>query len=208
MKATTSAIRLLPTLPVLELMRPIEGWLEDEEADLLLAAAAASLRSQPTHPIVEIGSYCGRSTVVLASAVAAMAPANRVYAIDPHEGTVGALDRRITTGEGTLERFQRNIANAGVSDVVATIQRYSTNVEWDGPIGMLFIDGLHDFSSVSHDFEHFARFLEPGSLIAFHDYAGYYPGVVACVDQLLLSGEYRRVAQARSMVVIERRGGQ
>lgn len=198
-----SATVLLPTLPVLERMRPIEGWLEDEEADLLLAAAAASLRRQPTHPILEIGSYCGRSTVVLGSAVLAIAPATRVFAIDPHDGTIGALDRGITTGNGTLERFRRNVAEAGVDDVVTIVQRYSYDVEWEGPIGMLFLDGLHDFANVARDFRHFARFLAPGSLIAFHDYADYYPGVVAFVDLLIGSGDYQRVAQARSMMIIE-----
>jgi predicted O-methyltransferase YrrM len=122
--AMPTTTRVLRTLPILDLMRTIEGWLEDDEADLLLAAAARTLARGDGHPIVEIGSYCGRSTVVLASAVKALAPTNRVYAIDPHEGMVGALDQGLTAGAGTLERFRQNMIAAGVADVVEVIQRY------------------------------------------------------------------------------------
>ena len=201
MPATT---RLVRTLPILDRMRTIEGWLEDDEADLLLAAAASAMAHGDGYPIVEIGSYCGRSTVVLASAVNALAPTNRVYAIDPHEGMVGAMDQGLTAGGGTLERFQRNLIAAGVADVVEVIQRYSFEVDWTGPIGMLLVDGLHDYENVARDFDHFRRFLLPTSLVAFHDYADYYPGVVALVDELIAGGDFGRVDQARSMIVLER----
>ncbi len=203
MTAAATASHLLQVLPVLERMRTIEGWLEDDEADLLLAAAASALRRADSDPIVEIGSYCGRSTVVLASAVKALASSNRVYAIDPHEGMVGSLDQGLTAGAGTLDRFQRNIAAAGVADVVEVIQDYSFEVEWSGPIGMLLVDGLHDFANVARDFQHFQTFLRPGSLVAFHDYADYYPGVMAFVDELLATGDYRRLALAQSLIVLE-----
>ena len=57
---------LLLTRPVISRMKQIEGWLEEDEADLLLAAAARVLTNrEDSAAIVEIGSYCGRSTVVL-----------------------------------------------------------------------------------------------------------------------------------------------
>ena len=60
---------LLRTRPILERMRAIEGWLSDEEGDLLIAAAVRALdaRRADRPAIVEVGSYCGRSTTVLAS---------------------------------------------------------------------------------------------------------------------------------------------
>src|SRR5207248_960770 len=61
---------LLLRTPILEAMRSIDGWLSDEEADLLIAATTSALQKLPApHVIVEAGSYCGRSTVVLGSVV-------------------------------------------------------------------------------------------------------------------------------------------
>ena len=86
---------LLLTVPILERMRQVEGWLEDDEADLLIAVTARALAAPGERPaVVEVGSYCGRSTVVLGSVVRAVRPEARVYAIDPHQGqVVGRVDR-------------------------------------------------------------------------------------------------------------------
>jgi hypothetical protein len=50
-----------------------------------------------------------------------------VYAIDPHEGQVGALDQGISVGLPTLEKFQRNINEAGLGDVIETIQQLAAD---------------------------------------------------------------------------------
>jgi Methyltransferase domain len=104
------APNLLLTWPILQRMQQIAGWLEPSEADLLLAASARALTTFPGMPLVEIGSYCGRSTVVLGGAVAALDSAAHVFAIDPHEGVVGAMDQSVYVGQPTLEAFQANIA--------------------------------------------------------------------------------------------------
>jgi predicted O-methyltransferase YrrM len=198
---------ILRTLPVLSLMESIPGWLEADEADLLLAACASGLRDcRDACALVEIGSYCGRSTVVLASAVQALRPDARVYAIDPHTGVVGALDQTVSSGPSTLEVFQRNLAAAALTDSVVVVQEFSTDVAWDQPIAFLFIDGLHDYASVSADFAHFGPYLVVGGMVAFHDYADYYPGVVQLVDEVLSSGGYSRAGCVRSMVVLEKTG--
>ena len=91
-------------------MRAIDGWLEAEEADLLVAAATRAADLLPAgFPIVEVGCFCGRATVVLASVMKSRAPESRVYAIDPHDGRVGALDQGLQNFGPTLERFRRNI---------------------------------------------------------------------------------------------------
>ena len=196
---------LLLTLPILERMRSIEGWLWDEEADLLIAATVRALDELPApHAIVEIGSYCGRSTVVLGSVVRALEPEARVYAIDPHDGQVGAVDRRLSATPPTLARFEANVAAAGVRDVVVTVQRRSYETEWDKPIAFLFIDGLHDYSNVSRDFHHFEPWLVPGGFVAFHDYAPYYPGVQAFVNDVLAGAPYQRIHCAGSMMLLRR----
>ena len=196
---------LLLTLPILNRMRAVEGWLEDDEADLLIGAAARALTALPTpHAIVEVGSYCGRSTVVLGSVVQALRPEAHVYAIDPHNGQVGALDQGISVGRPTLAAFQRNIAHAGLTAVVETIQQLSFEVNWERPISLLLIDGLHDYTNVARDFQHFERWIVPEGYVAFHDYADYYPGVQAFVNELLREGRYRRVLCVRSMMLVQK----
>jgi hypothetical protein len=201
--ASNAGFGLVLTLPILQRMRPISGWLDDEEADLLIATAVQAVTTLPAEAsIVEIGSFCGRSTVVLGSAVAALKAQTRVYAIDPHDGRVGALDRGIQVVQPTLDTFQRNIFAAGLNAIVEPIVQRSTDVAWSRPIGLLFIDGLHDYASVADDFHHFQQWLALGGYIAFHDYADYYPGVRKFVDELVSGGQFRRVQCARSMIVL------
>jgi hypothetical protein len=203
MLTTTSEVLL--TLPILNQMKAIEGWLEEDEADLLIAASARMLAQQrEQHNIVEIGSYCGRSTVVMGTVAKTIRPGTKLYAIDPHDGKVGDLDQGIRTGAPTLEKFRRNIAQANLTDIIETIQQHSFEVMWDKPISLLFIDGLHDYVNVSRDFFHFESCIVPGGYVAFHDYADYYPGVQALVNEVLVSQGYRYVAAVRSMIVLEK----
>jgi hypothetical protein len=202
---TNANAELLLTLPILNRIRKIEGWLEDDEADLLIAAAASALRSLPKpHYLVEVGSYCGRSTVALGSVAKIASSEARVCAVDPHDGKVGALDQGIKTVSPTLEKFRRNIAAANLSDIVEIIQKYSCEVSWDKPISFLFIDGLHDYANVSRDFFHFEDWIVPEGFIAFHDYADYYPGVQVFVNELLSNGKYCKVHCERSMMVVQK----
>jgi predicted O-methyltransferase YrrM len=196
--------RLLRHRQVIETMAGIEGWLEPAEGELLLSAAVEALRGDGARRLVEIGSYCGRSTSVLAAAVKALSPDSRVYAIDPHKGLVGSLDSVLHSGSPTLDRFRANLRRAGVDDVVETVLQCSFEVDWSGAIHLLLIDGLHDYINVSRDFYHFEEFLAPGSLILFHDYAAYYPEVMAFVDELLAQGGYRRIELSHTLMLVQK----
>ena len=205
MHTSASDAEMFLTLPILAEMRRIEGWLEEDEADLLIAATRLACRGgQPLGAIVEVGSYCGRSTVVLAKAARACSADARVYAVDPHDGCVGAADQGLRSVAPSRERFIRNIAAAGVTDVVELVQQRSWEVQWSRPIGLLFIDGLHDYANVARDFAHFEPHLAPGACVAFHDYADYYPGVRAFVDELVDGGHYEMVQLVRSMILLRR----
>jgi predicted O-methyltransferase YrrM len=193
---------MLRALPVLRQVRDIEGWLLDDEIDLLLAVCARAVRELPDCAVVEVGSYCGRSTVVLATAVADAHTEGRVFAIDPHEGELGPPAPGAAAPAPTLERFNANVAAAGLQDHVATLQQRSYEVSWDEPIGLLLIDGMHDRENVERDFRHFEPWLHPRGYVAFHDYAHYYPDVVAFVDELLAGGAYTMVDRADSLVVL------
>jgi len=196
---------LVLAVPILNRMKKIQGWLEDEEADLLIASAGRALSSLPPGSvIVEVGSFCGRSTVVLGSVVQSLGAQTLVYAVDPHDGVVGALDSGTQSLGPTLDIFRRNIAEHGLTPVVETLAKRSFEVTWERPVAFLFIDGLHDYGNVSRDFHHFEPWVVPGGYIAFHDYADYYPGVKVFVDELLASPRFERVHSAGSMIVVRK----
>jgi cephalosporin hydroxylase len=198
--------RVLLRRPILAEMRGIEGWLSEGEADLILAAAMKSLTELPaSHAVVEIGSYCGKATVVLGRVVQAIRPEARVYAIDPHDGRVGALDQRIVITPPTRAKFDRTIARAGLGGYIVALKQRAPEVAWEGPVGLLLVDGLHDYESVRADFEHFDPWIPIGGYALFHDYGGGYRGVTRVVDAILGSGAYVRVHAQGSMILLKKR---
>jgi glycosyltransferase involved in cell wall biosynthesis/predicted O-methyltransferase YrrM len=200
-----SSAAMILTSALLNKVKQIEGWLDDQEADLLMSTAIKACIDLPaSQAIVEIGSYQGKSTVLLGTVVKNYFPQGRVYAIDPHEGVVGAADQGLQSTPPTLVRFRQNIEAAGLSAVVETIKEFSFNVQWNKPISLLFIDGLHDYPNVARDFWHFVDWVKQGGYIAFHDYADYYPGVQAFVNEILAGGAYRKVQLANSLMVVQK----
>lgn len=200
-------ISLLRTLPVLQRMRKIKGWLSDDEADLLIAGVARALADLPqASAVVEVGSYCGRSTTVLGTVVKLVCPESRVYAVDPHDGEISAVDQGSVSTESTFETFERNIAEANLQHVVRAICSHSYEVQWHGSIAFLLIDGLHDYANVSRDFRHFEPWLADRALAAFHDYGDYFPDVRTFVNELLVTERYTEVDRAGSMIVLRRHG--
>lgn len=193
-------LTLLRADEILARMEPIPGWFTVEEAGALLGAAVAALTQTPgPHQIVEIGSFSGRSTTVLGSAVQALSPASTVHAVDPHDGCTAG-------GRSTADRFARNIGELGLAEHVRLIKQCSFDVEWDQPISLLFVDGLHDFASVAIDLFHFEHHVIDGGLVAFHDYEAGWPEVVAFVDQLTTSGKYEQLTIGGSCIVLRKLG--
>jgi len=201
------APRLFLTTPILQRMQIIEGWLEEAEADLLIATLRLAIALPDAQAVVEVGSYCGKSTVVLGATLNAIdeASAIKIYAIDPHDGIVGALDQGIKQLAPSLHAFRRNVSDAGLDHLIEPIVKHSFEVDWNKPICLLFVDGLHDYANVARDFHQFERSIQPGGFAAFHDYAAYYPGVMTFVDELLARGSYERVHQSLTLIVIRKR---
>lgn len=135
----------------------IGGWLTRDQARALWNEAR---RLPAGSRIVEIGSHQGRSTVVLASA----APHSSVIAIDPFVG--GAM----FGGLATKDRFLANLRRLGVTDRVDLRQAKSTDLRphWTEPIDYLYIDGKHDYWTLSDDLR-WAEFLAPGARVSIHD---------------------------------------
>lgn len=186
-------------------MRAIEGWLSDEEAALLAEATGLLLR-HPSEPraLVEVGSYCGKATVVIARVLERHGSRALVHAIDPHDGRVGALDQRVFDTGPTRQKLERNLARAGLQHRVRIIQTRAPEVEWDEPIGLLLVDGLHDYESVSRDFEHLQGRVVDGGYVLFHDDADYFPGVRLVIQEAVRSGRYRLLRRAGTMALLQK----
>lgn len=191
--------------PILKEMRTIHGWLTPAEADLLISATHRALADCPhVNALVEVGSHCGRATSVIGGVVRAVRPTARGWAIDPHDGFVGAHDQGLERVEPTLETLHANIERTLLSPFVEIVKARAQDVPWTEPLCLLLIDGLHDYPNVLKDFSHFEPHLCDGALVAFHDYAEYFPGVPVFVDELCASARYEAVGRARSLIVLRK----
>lgn len=175
---------------VIELSSRVEGWLSREEQSLLFELA----RSVPAGgTIVEIGSWMGRSTIVL-GAGSLSCPGAKVYAIDLFNAGVGEtscqyLPYRKGFDTDYLATFEENIRCAGVDTIIEPIRAASVEAahRWDGPsIDLLFLDADHSFEGVRNDFLAWVSHCKPNARCVFHDYFnGKHPGVRRFVDNLL-----------------------
>jgi glycosyltransferase involved in cell wall biosynthesis/predicted O-methyltransferase YrrM len=200
---TSSPMLLVNSL--INRVKKIQGWLSEQETDLLIATTIKTCVDFPQQQnIIEIGSYHGKSTVAIGNVVKSLVPKGKIFAVDPHNGVVGATDQGLQKLPPSLQMFRQNIEAEDLCDVVETIRDFSYNVLWEKPVHMMFIDGLHDYPNVARDFSHFAAWIVPGAYIAFHDYADYYPGVAAFVNELLATNEYAKIESAGSLIVVQK----
>jgi predicted O-methyltransferase YrrM len=137
----------------------VPGWLTRDQARLLWDSAAAV---PVGGTVLEIGSHQGRSTVVLARA--ARDRGARVVAVDPF------VAGRLFGGAATRARFEDNVARAGVGDVVELVARPSTALrpDWTAPVDLLYVDGKHDYWTVTDDLR-WAAHLPAGGVLLLHD---------------------------------------
>lgn len=186
--AWTEASVVPDDLPGFRFPRDVPGWLTIEEGRALARLARG-------RRVLEIGSYCGRSTICLAQT------AERVASIDPHDGRGTAVPR------GTLAEFRANLARYGVAErvdvLVGTTPERPPNGVPAPRYDLAFIDGAHDLLSVERDVAYASAHLAPGGLIAFHDYGSDLdPDVSAAVDALIARGG-TLVSLSGSVAVVE-----
>lgn len=176
----------------------IEGWLTDDQAAMLAEAAAACRRGGQ---IVEIGSFRGKSTVVLASA----APDGAVIvAIDPHAGNdrgPGEIAGFVAAAADDRLAFERNLDAAGVGHRVQHVSEFSdlAHGRVDGAIDVLFIDGAHRYRPARADIRDWgARVVDGGSLLV-HDAFSSVGVTMAIARELMFGTRFRYVGRSRSL---------
>jgi hypothetical protein len=149
-------------------IEPVAGWLTPAQARRLWDAAGA-LRAPAQ--IVEIGSFRGRSTIVLALA----APDGvQVVAIDPHLGGDRGpqeIEDRPELGEADHEAFCANLQRAGVTGRVRHVRRFSQDAlgAVAGEIQLLYVDGAHRFVPARADLRRWGAQVPVGGRLLVHD---------------------------------------
>lgn len=188
---------------LLDYMEGIPGWYSREEARLLHSAALDSMMKCDSSNVLEVGSYCGKSTVMLVDAVR-NAQRGKVFAVDPDEAlVVGVPD--IWTGIGKVSIFNQKIKGLQLDRAVILIKKRPAEVEWSEPLCFLHIDGLHDVGNVTSDFNRFFGCVEKGGYVAFHDYGNPdHPAVKQVADAMVASGKVSKVAQESLLVILEK----
>jgi predicted O-methyltransferase YrrM len=152
--------------PDLKKLSEIEGQITSDEASELARLAS---EVQPNQDIVEIGSYRGRSTCALAVG-SIRGHGNRVYAVDPHVEFVGPKGGHYGPADQAV--LYENLSRMRLGEIVAIVSLPSQSAAraWPGEsIGLLWIDGDHNYPAVLADVDAGYPHVVHGGIIAFHD---------------------------------------
>lgn len=176
----------------------VEGWMTPGQARRLWTCSRVV---RPGGTIVEIGSFRGRSMIVLASAAEAGV---ELVAIDPHAGN----DRGPQEFEGfqdeaadDFEVFNANLAAAGVADRVRHVRKFSGEALDDVPgrIDLLYIDGAHRFGPALDDIRRWSAKVAPGGDLLIHDCFSSIGVTGALAVSLFFGPDFRYLGRSESM---------
>jgi len=167
----------------------LPGWLSLNEGRLLYDLVKTTPRNGE---VVEIGSFQGKSTIFIASALKNL---NRpaMFSIDPHVGQTHVGKKEFSP---TFVSFQRNIKNAGISKYVTAIRKTSAAAAktWKKPIAFLNVDGLHEYKFIKEDLTLWSPFIVDGGVVVCHDAFSPFPDVFCAIkEEIFSTGDYRYV---------------
>ena len=157
--------------------------------------------------VVEIGSWQGRSTIFLATAVKESGNGD-FYAIDHFKGNKGKEDSYAVNGnlDNLKDNFNQNIANFGLSNIVNLLDMINTEAAKyleEKTIRFLFIDGDHTKNGVKKDIDLFFPRLKKGSIVVFDDYFEGFPGLIEAIDELFEEYSFDRIFYHEHTLVVK-----
>lgn len=175
---------------IINLAKSIEGHLSHNEMEFLAINAAIEY---PDGYVLEIGSYKGKSTVILAKA-AELAGDDFVIAVDPltHE-SLEAHDLQGNADENIFQHdFFKNVRTFDVQKRVQFHQQYSYDFikTFSGKIRFLWVDGDHSYEGVKRDIELFTPFLADYAIVAMHDVLHNLDGPIRCFAEEILQSPF------------------
>ena len=203
---------------LLAVARAAKGFMPEDEGMALHDAALEAARSG-LGPLLEVGTYCGKSAVYIGAA--ARAGGTVLFTVDHHRGSEENQagwehhDREVVdprTGRmDTVPFFRRTVEDAGLEDTVIGVIGSSPVVasHWRTPLAFLFIDGGHGAEPAWADYRAWTPFIDPGGLLAIHDVfpdpadGGRPPYELYC--EALDSGLFADVSACGSLRVLRRR---
>ncbi len=154
--------------------RAAKGFMPEDEGTALHDAAVAA-----GGPLLEVGTYCGKSAVWLGSA--ARRRSTVLFTVDHHRGSEenqagwphhdAEMVDPATGRMDTLPWFRRTIEAAGLEDSVVGVVGESATVArwWSTPLGLLFVDGGHGEAAVRADEAAWLPKVRHGGTLAIHD---------------------------------------
>lgn len=178
----------------------VQGWMTEGQGRALFDAASTCPAGGR---IVEIGSFQGRSTIVLASAAD---PSVEVIAVDPHAGNDRGpqeIDGFAEQAEGDNARFEANLTAAGVRHRVTHLRAFSDDALADVPggIDVLYVDGAHRYGPALADIRQWGAKVNDGGTLLIHDSFSSIGVTLAILRALLVSDRFRYVGRSRSLAV-------
>jgi SAM-dependent methyltransferase len=184
----------------LEAADGVEGWLTDAQARRLYECALDAGR------IVEIGSFRGRSAIVMARAAGDDA---ELVAIDPHAGSDRGpreIEAEAGRGEADFDAFHANLERAGVAGRVRHVRSFSGEAiaAVAGPLDLLYIDGAHRYGPARDDLAQWGARVGPGGRMLVHDSFSAVGVTLAILRLLLLDGEFRYLGRTGSLAEYRR----
>lgn len=196
-----------------------KGFMPEAEGDALFSAAVDAGIPRQGKPFVEIGSYCGRSTVWLGHAAGLCG--TTLYAIDHHAGSEEnqpgwewhdpALVDPKTGLINTFPHFQETMRRAKLENHVTPIIGDSPVIAatWTEEIQFLFIDGGHGREVARNDYAAWAHHVCVGGVLAIHDvFSDPALGGQAPYEEIYLpainSGEFVEVSCTGSLRIVQR----
>lgn len=170
----------MPIDPALrELALATKGFMPADEGDALFDAALEAAKAIPDAPWVEVGSYCGRSTIWLGDA--ARRAGTVLFAVDHHRGSeenqagwehhdAELVDPRVGKMD-TLPFFRRAVDDSGLEPYVVGVVGHSPVVArfWSTPLAFVFIDGGHGVEPARRDYQGWTPHVARGGTLAIHD---------------------------------------
>ncbi len=173
----------------------IEGWLHDEEAELLYSLAK---EAKGNGAILEIGSWCGKSIVCMSLPAVDAGFEGKIYSIDPF---LTSKDEP----NGKYETFLSNLEQNGLLKRVCHIKEKSqiAGENFEENIEILFIDGFHKYDYVKKDFELFFPKLIQNGYVCIHDIC-YYEGPTVLVEELVQNDNFRMIKLCQSTLLAQK----
>jgi len=189
---------------VFDTVASVQGWMTRDQAGRLWDCAS---RLGAGDSIVEIGSFHGRSAIVLASA----APqAVAVTTIDPHAGNDRGpqeIEGFVDEAEQDHQQFWANLRAAGVDGRINHLREFSDAAHdgVDGDITLLYIDGAHRFAPAHGDLVAWGSRVAPGGTMLVHDSFSSLGVTLALLVTTMVNGRFAYRGRSGSLAQFERR---